>query len=877
MPGQVRSLSLIGLGLLGSVAAAAPPESPPSFLHTPVSEAPMEPLLLQGTVRGGTFAKVVARIRGPGEPYQDYPLERISGDRYRGLVPAARMVSPGIEYYIEGVDKAGEGVALFASANRPHRVIVIDLAPVYLAPETAPKPNTPQPAPKGTEAPAAEKVEPRATPETVEPSAPKATRASPKSLRAELEEELAVYRAEAPGGGAPRIERSQAVPYMPTVLGSAQLRQWGVRYVHEALDLVPGLSVSRDVQGSYLVAVRGLRSDPELLFTLNGQPLNNFYDGKALGLLPVDNLERIEIFRGPAAAEVGLGNAVGVINLVTRREGLSATASAGFGQTYDGHVSGAKAFGPVSVFGDLDVAAQGGIPRPVHHDGLDSASKGRPKQTSDKRLLINGGGGASLAHPEFGNFDVSGRFVLEDRSALIGLFDAVGPDSKLEWMTFQAQLGWHRPLSDKATVRARAWFDFQNTKRLWQLAPDGWQVRSTDAATLFPEGVLERVSYGVRGLGLTGQAEVALPMNNRLVGGLSIEDRWISAAEVLSNAVPLTDVYAGQLQRPEGLRLPTEDGNGGRGPAADRLSLGLFATDVWSPLEVVSLQVGFRFDLTQLPRSDSKGQWQGQSLVPSFGPRLGLVVSPLRSLVLRGSYGRSFRPPTPLELADPVPNNGFNQGRFVGNPELQPAYFDSVEAGAEYLQGVGDGQLRLKAGAFFERVTNAIVQIDTSGNLVPHRNRLQGVQALGLEAEGRLELPQRLSAWVNASWVRAEDLTAPTQSRILTDVPQIRMNGGLSVPVGTWLNIDLVGRFASERRNNSRSVLELVRRYTLPGNVTFTAQLRTEPLFEILELMILGQNVFNFDYFDDAVRPDRVTSGVPREGWQAFARARVGF
>jgi outer membrane receptor protein involved in Fe transport len=264
-------------------------------------------------------------------------------------------------------------------------------------------------------------------------------------------------------------------------------------------------------------------------------------------------------------------------------------------------------------------------------------------------------------------------------------------------------------------------------------------------------------------------------------------------------------------------------------------------------------------------------------MVPSFGPRLGLTVTPVRSLVLRGHYGRSFRAPTPQEFAEAVPNNDFNQGRFIGNPQLQGAYIDSVEAGAEYLQGVGDGKLRLKANAFFERITNAIVEVDTSGNLVPWVNRLLGVQAVGLEGEARLELTQRLTVWVNASWVRAEDLTAPTQSRILTDVPQIRLNGGLSVPVGKWLNIDLVGRFASERRNNSRSVLELIRRYTLPGNATVTAQLRSEPLFDHLELIVLGQNVFNFEYSDDATRPDRITAGVPRETWQAFFLAKVGF
>jgi outer membrane receptor protein involved in Fe transport len=385
------------------------------------------------------------------------------------------------------------------------------------------------------------------------------------------------------------------------------------------------------------------------------------------------------------------------------------------------------------------------------------------------------------------------------------------------------------------------------------------------------------VRHGTRGFGLKAQGEFVLPFKNRLVAGLSVEHQSLYDFALLANSVPITNVNAGMLTRPEGLRLPTEDGRGARGPAADRLGFGLFVGDTWTPVEVVSVHAGLRFDLTQLPRGDSFGQWTGSTFVPSFGPRLGLTVTPVRSLVLRGYYGRSYRAPTVQELADPVPNNDFNQGRFVGNPQLEGAYIDSVEAGAEYLQGLGEGKLRLKGNAFFERISNAIVQVDTSGNLVPYANRLLGVQAVGLEGEARLELTRRLSGWVNVSWVRAEDLTTPQQARILTDVPQIRVNGGVSLPIGKFLNVDLVGRYVSERRNNSRSVLELIRRYTLPGYATFTAQLRTEPLFDHLELVVLGQNVFNFEYADDAYRPDRVTAGVPRETWQVFGQAKVSF
>lgn len=913
----MRSFFLVGLSV-AVLASSAAAQSRLNFLHTAPAEAtPGEPLTLEGSLVGGDATKLIVKVRGPGEAWEEYVLELQYGDLFRGALPASRMLPPGIEYYVEAENRAGDRVPVFASAKQPVRVIIIGDEPAPIEPVKTAKPKCkkgkkckdepppePEPAPKPKEKPTewvdtsepaekpAEKPTERPAERPVEKEKPVAAKSEPAPRPAdpppareatkpasELEEELALYGAEAAGGVAQRIDdKVRVAPQTPTVLTQAQLRQLGVRYVHEALDLVPGLSVSRDVQGNWRVAMRGLRAAPELLFTLNGQRLNNFYDGRALANLPIDNLDRIEVFRGPATADVGLGNVTGVINLVTRKDvGFRAAASAGLYETFDGHLNGAAKLGPVTLYGDLDVASQYGERRSVLRDGLDTGTTFRRKLTSDKRLLINAGLGAIVDLDSAGAIDASARVIYENRTPLIGLFDVVGPDSRLDWLTIQAQAGWKKPLDGGGSIFVRGWFDQQSTDRLWQLAPDGWQLRPGDATSIFPDGVLEQVAMGVRGFGAGGGGDFVLPFNNRLQAGLQVEHQSIYAASLLSNIEPGTNANLGALQRPDGIRLPTEDGKGGRGPAADRFSIGAYLFDTWTPIDAVSVQAGLRVDFTPLPRGAADGTWQASVLTPSFGPRVGLTVTPMRSLVLRALYGRSFRAPTPQELAETVPDTDFNQGRFIGNPELQGAYIDAAEVGAEYLQGLGEGKLRLKGGFFFERITNAIVQVDTSGNLVPYRNRLLGVQALGLEGEARLDLTQRLTFWLNASWVRPEDLTAPTQSRILTDVPQIRANGGASLPLGPWLNLDLVARFVSERRNNSRSVLELIRRYTLPGYATFTAQLRTEPLFDHLEIVVLGQNVFNFEYFDDATRPDRVTAGVPRESWNVFAQARVGF
>ena len=55
------------------------------------------------------------------------------------------------------------------------------------------------------------------------------------------------------------------------------------------------------------------------------------------------------------------------------------------------------------------------------------------------------------------------------------------------------------------------------------------------------------------------------------------------------------------------------------------------------------------------------------------------------------------------------------------------------------------------------------------------------------------------------------------------------------------------------------------------------AALRTEPLFDHVELAVVGQNVFDFDFADDVPRPDRIPSGVPREGVLVFGTVKVDF
>ncbi|MCY1042311.1 TonB-dependent receptor [Corallococcus sp. bb12-1] len=1031
--------------LCAVVFVAAPVHAQePALLHASPPRAEVrQPLQLDATlVDGGKVLEVFVRYRGPGEPYIQVPMERQYGDLYRAEIPAAHMVAPGVEYYVEAAMVDGARTPLFMTALRPARVKVGEqpVAPVVSAParpgprgdapRSAPnidafsppsggdddgdsaapadargtsRPGTVTPAPtsrggtvdprtvstapevtRGTAAPDArastrpEASDPRATnnrtrtdatdsraaaqPGTVDPKSParpegtdsrSASRTSSTdargtsrpdgsdsrtssrtagtearsssrpaeddamaaltadlppdsrgstsrsgtaagsrepgaSSRSSMDDDLALYSAEDVLAVTTLQEEAvRTVPAIGASFNRAQMIALGARTVADVLDVVPGVSVSRDVQGFHRTAVRGLRNDAEVLFLLDGHRLNNFFDGKALMNLPVENLERIEVIRGPGSAIYGAGAFLGVVNLVTNHaDGVRGAVTTGgvprddgrLALATDGHLSVAHTTGDLRLFADVDLWTQDGDSLVIDHDALDAESVDQglrniedpAGRTRDGRFFVNAGGGISYGLDSAGRVGVSARYLAEQRDALVGLFDTVGEDSQLSWNVLLADLTWDRPLGDGGQIRARLGFDQQATDRRFQLTPSDF--RTGDALDQrFPDGLQEETRVTVRTVTASVDADLALAKENHLTLGFVVEQQSLSNYAYTTNYT-LDGRLRPSPTAPEGLVDLTELADGA---ASRRLNLGVSAQDQWTVLSGLTLTFGLRVDATQLPDVDAAGALDGRRTVVRVNPRVGLVIAASDALVLKALYGRAFRPPTPQELVERIPDTDYNQGRFEGNPLLQPATVDTFELGADLIQAAGDTRVRVRGNAFLQNFSSPITPVDTSGNIVPLRNRELGVRVYGVEAEARLEASKRAAAWVNASLSRAQDLELPGQSRLLTDVPQARFNAGVSMPLGDWVNLDVVVRSGAERRNNSRSTLELIRRYKIPAYSLITAQLRSEPIMEHFEVTLFAQNLFDHDLRDDVPRPDRISGLLPREGVSGYLTLRA--
>ena len=83
----------------------------------------------------------------------------------------------------------------------------------------------------------------------------------------------------------------------------------------DVLKFVPGIETSLGSDGSYRLAIRGNRKNGNILFLINGQQVNDFYNGKPLFDFPLALIEKIEIIRGPGSALFGSNAVAGVINI----------------------------------------------------------------------------------------------------------------------------------------------------------------------------------------------------------------------------------------------------------------------------------------------------------------------------------------------------------------------------------------------------------------------------------------------------------------------------------------------------------------------------------------------------------------------------------
>src|ERR1700676_982811 len=122
------------------------------------------------------------------------------------------------------------------------------------------------------------------------------------------------------------------------VITQEDIRRSGARSIPEALRLAPGLEVARIDSNKWAIASRGFngRFDNKLLVLIDGRSVYTpLFSGVYWNVQDVmlEDIDRIEVIRGPGATLWGANAVDGVINIITKSAKLTqggiATAEAG--------------------------------------------------------------------------------------------------------------------------------------------------------------------------------------------------------------------------------------------------------------------------------------------------------------------------------------------------------------------------------------------------------------------------------------------------------------------------------------------------------------------------------------------------------------------
>ena len=132
-------------------------------------------------------------------------------------------------------------------------------------------------------------------------------------------------------------------PNVMTLVTREEIQRSGARELADVLRLVPGFQLGGDLYSSVFAGFRGIwGSEGKLMVLLDGHEMFEllYYATELGNRVPVDQIERIEIVRGPGSVVYGGSAELAVVNIITRgAEEIEGAAVTGvYGQMLDGSI-----------------------------------------------------------------------------------------------------------------------------------------------------------------------------------------------------------------------------------------------------------------------------------------------------------------------------------------------------------------------------------------------------------------------------------------------------------------------------------------------------------------------------------------------------------
>ncbi|QPK63151.1 TonB-dependent receptor [Methylomonas sp. LL1] len=669
-------------------------------------------------------------------------------------------------------------------------------------------------------------------------------------------------------GTAKALSHSAAVT---SVITAEQISTMGATELHEILETVPGIHVTiQPVTNDYTYTMRGMRNDTnaEVLLMMNGTRFSVPQQGTHMAgmIIPVENIQRVEVIRGPGSALYGADAFAGVINIVTKKaadldgvtvgaRGGNADSKSAWGQ-YGGQWQG------WSVATSLQYSHNGVDPdRIIYSDAqtqLDSLLHTQaslapgPMQTQNERW--NGHLNLQRKH-----WDLSfWAFNEADTGFRAGSSGALDNRGKLNGSNYLADVRY----SSEDSI-------------------DDWELQVH--ASLLHTDVLANVyslpAGSVVPMGADGNLSSTTP-----VGLVAFPDgmHFISGRKNTVPSFEFTSIYNGfsdhLLRMVAGFRYEElnthEDRNFGSGiinastlrspPAINTAGglenvtgtplafLGDHHRDIWSMAVQDEWQIAADWQLTTGLRYDHYSDF-GNTL----NPRAALVWDINPELTGKILYGRAYRAPSFLEQYQQ------NSPQFTGTPSLHPETIETTELAFDYRP---TKTLRTSLNLFYYKIEDLIGgEFVTQGAPLTQTNT-PGQHAYGSEFEWDWKFHPDWSLRGNYAWQYARQ---EASLRRVSNVPEHHVYNALAWNFTPKWQIQTQINWLGHRLSSSDD------RRILEDYETVDLTINAKRLMGYLDLTASVRNLFDSNGKEPAVSsyPDN----LPIAGQSFYFEAQVHF
>jgi iron complex outermembrane receptor protein len=440
--------------------------------------------------------------------------------------------------------------------------------------------------------------------------------------------------------------------------------------------------------------------------------------------LPLDQLERVEIYRGVSPLALPASALAGAVNLVSREPSDTPQASllAGGGS-----------------FGTRKVTLAGSGKRGPWSGLLTATYLG-----SEGDFAFDDDNGTPLNPFDDERTDRENN-AFDSLETLAKLRWALAPDTTLTgvqevFLNDQGVPGIGAFQSDSASLRDLRSLSYLRAERR---AIAGRALDGTSTGYFVYEKEAFRDVQGDIGVGSVSTR------NQTYAGGLDNRLVWRLASHELEGRLDL----AGEVFAPRDELAPDPNG-----PDQSRVRVGVALGDTAGFFEDrLLVQPSFRYEHLHDRFGGTIGPGgvideEAQSGdIDLYTPRLGLRWEALPWLALRGNAGRYARAPNFTELFG-------NRGSIIGNPDLKPEEGVNADAGFVVTQAALGPltALRFEAGGFYSEIDDLIVLVQNSQRTSVPRN-VAKARVVGAEAALAVRAFERVQLTANYTYQDARD------------------------------------------------------------------------------------------------------------------------